>query len=45
VTSGSRVGKEKCRTEQQLREIQKQREAATAPQAQSNCGGAVCAKN
>jgi hypothetical protein len=45
VTSGSRVGKEKCRTEQQLREIQKQREAATAPQTQSNCGGAVCAKN
>jgi hypothetical protein len=45
VVSGSRFGKEKCRTEQQLREIAKQREAATAPQSQPACSGAVCAKN
>jgi hypothetical protein len=46
VVSGSRFGKEKCRTEQQLREIARQREAATQPQPnQPACSGAVCNKN
>ena len=45
VVSGSRFGKEKCRTEQQLREIARQHEAATQQPSQPACSGAVCAKN
>lgn len=43
---GTRFGKEKCRTEAQLREFERQREAATMQQNQAACSGAaVCAKN
>jgi hypothetical protein len=43
---GTRFGKEKCRTEAQLREIERHKEAATMQQNQAACSGAaVCAKN
>ncbi|HEY7642641.1 MAG TPA: hypothetical protein VH814_23100 [Steroidobacteraceae bacterium] len=46
VVSGSRFGKEKCRTEAQLRALERQKEAATMRQNQGTCPGATaCVKN
>jgi hypothetical protein len=46
VVLGSRFGKEKCRTEAQLRAIAKQQEEASMRSSQQACSGATpCVKN